>query len=373
MAAKSNYFKIGLFVVAAFLLIVIGIIVLGASAYFKPTVTWVTYLDETVQGLAVGAPVKLRGVQLGTVSEIALADEKFTIPRDLPLEQRLRFSTFVIVTISITKPELVANFKRRGFERSKKVLQENIDDGWRIRIASSGITGPPFLELIDKGDIMVDITDIPWKKAHEKQIYIAATSSITEQLLTTVDRIAKNLEKTDFAGLVNSTRDMVEKELVPTLRNVDKKISPVLETLDDVSADLKSAMDNINKASKTINNLATIVDKAMETDGVPALHDARKLIANLEKTMEKDVKPLLANASKASEQFPASAEQVALFLKRFNANGSKSLASVNAILAQLEEISGNLRQLTGHAQRYPSHLIFGEPPPPALEKQRNGK
>ena len=84
MAARANYFKIGLFVVIAFTLAILGMIVLGALTMLEKTVPLVTYLDENVQGLAVGAPVRLRGVQIGRVSEIILAaDNRKKIKKSL--------------------------------------------------------------------------------------------------------------------------------------------------------------------------------------------------------------------------------------------------------------------------------------------------
>ena len=42
------------------------IVILGAGRFFETTYPLETYFDESVNGLAVGSPVKLRGVAGGT-------------------------------------------------------------------------------------------------------------------------------------------------------------------------------------------------------------------------------------------------------------------------------------------------------------------
>jgi ABC-type transporter Mla subunit MlaD len=67
---KLSYFKIGLFVISASVLAIIGILVLGAGALFQRTALVETYIEESVQGLDIGSPMKFRGVQVGKVEEI---------------------------------------------------------------------------------------------------------------------------------------------------------------------------------------------------------------------------------------------------------------------------------------------------------------
>ena len=62
---KLSYFKIGLFVISATVLAVIGIIVLGVGSVFQRAALVETYIEESVQGLDIGSPMKFRGVLVG--------------------------------------------------------------------------------------------------------------------------------------------------------------------------------------------------------------------------------------------------------------------------------------------------------------------
>ena len=76
-----SYFKIGLFVISATIIGVLGVVVLGVGTIFQKR-TWVeTYIDESVQGLDVGSPVKFRGVPVGKVEQITLTSVEYSTRR----------------------------------------------------------------------------------------------------------------------------------------------------------------------------------------------------------------------------------------------------------------------------------------------------
>lgn len=72
MSRKVNKTVIGLFVVGALVLLMVGIVVFGSGALFKRTNKFVLYFDGSVKGLSIGAPVMFRGVGIGTVKDIRL-------------------------------------------------------------------------------------------------------------------------------------------------------------------------------------------------------------------------------------------------------------------------------------------------------------
>src|SRR3972149_246046 len=62
---RFSYFKIGLFVISATIIAVIGVVVLGVGALLQKKTILETYIDESVQGLDVGSAVKVPGVSGG--------------------------------------------------------------------------------------------------------------------------------------------------------------------------------------------------------------------------------------------------------------------------------------------------------------------
>ena len=69
MARKSTDFILGLFVILGFILAVAAIIWVGASSFFQKGKQYVSYFDESVEGLQADSSVKYRGVDVGRVEQ----------------------------------------------------------------------------------------------------------------------------------------------------------------------------------------------------------------------------------------------------------------------------------------------------------------
>ncbi|MFZ5765647.1 MAG: MlaD family protein [Thermodesulfobacteriota bacterium] len=84
MSVRTNKAVIGLFVLGAICLAVVGVVLFGSGKFFAPTSKYVMYFDGSIKGLSVGAPVVFRGVRIGSVSDIILQgnmrDMTFTVP-----------------------------------------------------------------------------------------------------------------------------------------------------------------------------------------------------------------------------------------------------------------------------------------------------
>ncbi|WP_418941035.1 MlaD family protein, partial [Parasutterella excrementihominis] len=77
MGVKTNYFRLGLFVVAAIAAAIASILILLGPSLGKPYAEMETYFQFSISGLEVGAPVKFRGIQVGQVQEILLSTEAY--------------------------------------------------------------------------------------------------------------------------------------------------------------------------------------------------------------------------------------------------------------------------------------------------------
>ncbi|MBK8979118.1 MAG: MCE family protein [Planctomycetes bacterium] len=73
MATTTNYWKLGLFVVAAIAGLIAIAVWLGVRHLDRPRLTTYTYFDEPVTGLSVGSVVSFRGMPIGEVTRIRAA------------------------------------------------------------------------------------------------------------------------------------------------------------------------------------------------------------------------------------------------------------------------------------------------------------
>lgn len=86
MRATSRHVKLGLLAMLAMLAVVAATLALGLRK--KPTDTYHTYFNESVQGLDEGAIVKFRGVRIGKVSSIGVAPDRRLIDVGMAIDRR---------------------------------------------------------------------------------------------------------------------------------------------------------------------------------------------------------------------------------------------------------------------------------------------
>ena len=85
MNKKTSPTLIGAFIVGAVVLLVIAVIAFGSGRLFKQSKEFVLYFDNSVNGLRVGAPVKFKGVEIGSVKDIRLQLGKDTQINKIPV------------------------------------------------------------------------------------------------------------------------------------------------------------------------------------------------------------------------------------------------------------------------------------------------
>jgi len=178
MAAPTNHWKLGLFVLLGVVMIVSTVGVLGIRSLRKATGSYVSYFDESVQGLEVGSPIKFRGVTIGRVGAI-----------DVAPDQR-----HVEVVSELGKAEL----SRLGLDgttglvksgRPRKLVQA-ID--LRVQLSSSGLTGVKFLQLDFFAVARHPRPVLPFAVPKN---YIPATSSTMKDLEISLVRTMNSLPK----------------------------------------------------------------------------------------------------------------------------------------------------------------------------------
>ena len=133
MSEKANHFKVGVFVLTGLALFVGALFAMGLGRFFVKGDLFETYVPGGVENLALGAPVKLRGVAIGKVTAIGF------IGKEQPQykEQAVR----IVFEVS---PE--AGVVRPG-ENVQQMLDTEVALGLRARIQGQGLFGPSIISL----------------------------------------------------------------------------------------------------------------------------------------------------------------------------------------------------------------------------------
>lgn len=256
MATPSNHWKLGLFVVAGVVVGLGTVVAFGARNLQKETVSYESFMDESVQGLEVGSPVKFRGVTIGTVSNIGVAPDR----RHVKLRSELAVDDIVLMGLGSGKG---------------KTLHIRVPPELRIQLASAGITGVKFLQL--------DFFEM--KNSPPPQLpfpvpdnYIPAAVSTMKNLedavVHAVDRFP---EMTDAALQVLSKLDGLLNEVGE--RRLPERTSLALDRADEAFSGIKKTFAEVEagkislRAQRTLERLDGTID---HMNGILARVDGEK-------------------------------------------------------------------------------------------------
>jgi len=72
MRNRTKPALVGLFVLGGLVLAFVGLLAFGGLRWFEPSQQAVVYFNEPLSGLSAGAPVTFRGIEIGSVSRLAI-------------------------------------------------------------------------------------------------------------------------------------------------------------------------------------------------------------------------------------------------------------------------------------------------------------
>jgi phospholipid/cholesterol/gamma-HCH transport system substrate-binding protein len=346
MSAQINYFKIGLFVVVASVIGVVSIIVLGAGSFFQKKVLIETYFVESVQGLEEGAPVKFRGVLVGKTTEITLVGKAYPTERQYVLIRAILFPDIFRVTCS---PPSGSN------------LKNEIEKGLRIRLSFQGLTGTAHLEM-DYMDLKQNPPlSIDWTP---KYCYIPSTSSTIRRFSEALDKIINNFEGLDFRNIAENFNS--------SLKDLSRALSQT--NLDKVSGQANSLLSELRETNRRVATL--LKDPKIES----LLPDAAATMAAARRFAEDSRQPV-SQLLNSFNDVSAGMDELAVKLDALSGDTTESVIRLKRMLRRLDDliaegqpdietilenirlITGNLKEITDNAKKYPSQFLFGEPPP----------
>ncbi len=334
-AVKTNHWKLGLFVVMGVFMTIAALFWIGASRLNRPEVARVTYFNESVQGLDIGAPVKFRGVTVGKVSDIGIAPDR-----------RLVQVTSMVYMDVLEKLGLVAV----GGEQEATVP---ID--MRVQLSSTGITGVKFLLV----DFFPETQETPALSFSPPAGYMPSTSSTlksvedslrtladylpgamtqAEDLLTTFNR---KLDELDVAGLSDQAGRFVA-QLNEQMEHLDE--ANVMVEATGLMNDLRDAVALGRGLLERFHGDGDFLDRLLA--GLEGLTgEAREAIVSA------DVPGTARSVREASGAYEALAGDVSVLT-----------GDLHTMVRQLQETLVAVESLTSFLERQPGSILRGRSP-----------
>jgi ABC-type transporter Mla subunit MlaD len=268
MPKRISHFQLGLFFLAALTIILGGLLWVGATHFFQPAKTYVTFFNESVEGLSPGAGVSYLGVQVGRVTAVGIAPDGKLIRVELKLRQDFNMKSMA------------------------------------VQLKLKGITGQLYLAV---GQAPPDIGQVtPKISFHPKYPVIPSQPGGIYQIEEALDKIYKKINSADLKGLTESW--------TKTARDADALVS---------NQDIRRTIRNLREISGDIKNLVGILGEP----GTPkkwreSFHNlaetaaaARQASEALAAQLEKLPPQTIADLSRKMEQTLLQVDQVLTSLK----------------------------------------------------------
>ncbi len=322
MSKQANPAAIGVFVVGAIGLVIVAILVFSKAQFMTPKDRFVVFFKGSVSGLKVGAPVKLKGVQVGQVTEIQV---QFNLDK-----AEVRTPVYLVVDLSQVDFETTDS---RDIS-SDLTYESLIRHGLRAQLQSQSLlTGQLYVEVnfYPKSPINLVGGDVNLRE-------IPTLGSETDEIINNVGTIVSKLKALPLQELF--------KTLLDTSKNIEQLVSS------------PEIMDNARKLEKILDRLQNIIvkldgriDPVMnEIEGT--MVDTRSLINNV----NNQVVPIAEN----SQQILVQAERSLAALEEATSPDSPIYSDMTSTLNELTEAARSIRVLADYLKRNPEALLYGK-------------
>jgi phospholipid/cholesterol/gamma-HCH transport system substrate-binding protein/paraquat-inducible protein B len=278
--SNPNYFRLGVFVLAAIGVLIAVILIFGGGKIFQRSFMVETYIKQSVTGLDTGAAVRFRGVKIGQVTMVSLSGDLYE--KDIPFDER---RLYVVVRMQIF-----------GEKVNEDQIKEFVQNNLRARVKSMGITGVNYVEF----DFVSKASSIPqlpysWKSDYPVipslpnqvdeimsgiQKLIGAINEMNiDGAQKKIDKLLDNLnvmiagDGKGNEGVIKSVQELNiilariakvtdKEELSVLMRELVAATTSLRQTITSVQGDTVLTMDNIKQASENLNEFSRIVSQS---------------------------------------------------------------------------------------------------------------
>ncbi len=326
MSKKANPTKIGLFFVIGLALCVAGLLIFSSRSLFHPQQKSILYFNTSLKGLNPGAPVKIRGVTVGSVVEILIrhnqAPDDFSMPVIIAIDKKL----------AQTKSDELLRFDDQS-DRERLIRE-----GFRGRLDSESlVTGVLYVELELVPDAPAPIlhqlkheydeiptvpSQIQQLLANLSQVDVHGLSENLNRLVVRLDSSLGELNVAEInAGLTNllgaanqlvtspnltnslaSLRQMLD-QAGSLLKRIDGRVDPVADSVTNALYEAQKTLADLRVA---IQNVSALIgpDSAIPSDLRQALEDvgnASRSVADLAQFLQRNPNALLTGRKHRKE------------------------------------------------------------------------
>jgi paraquat-inducible protein B len=333
MKTKISPSLIGIFVLGAIAIGVVALLSFGGVRFFSKPQQFIVYFDESIHGLDVGSPVKLRGVRIGRVADLSVCMNRAT------------GESVVAVTCEINR-NMITNEKGEPVQVSDADdLDHMINKGLRAQLGILGLaTGLLFVELdfLDPALYPASASMMP-SPGHLS--VVPSVPSATAELQSSLTELIAKLKSADIGGLLTDAR--------ATMAAIRAQVDGL--QLRQLSQEWTGVAQNVNTLIGSPEARRLFVDLGQAVNQLSA---TLARIENQVGPVGAEFSGALVEVRRSLRNINATAESARDFLQARSGLG----ADFSRALRQLTDAAASVELFMDFLDRNPNALITGRPP-----------
>jgi paraquat-inducible protein B len=385
---RAHPAAIGAFVAGAAALAIAGTLIFGASGkLFGRKFPVVMFFDDSVNGLAVGAPVAYRGIRLGQVTQI----------------KSVVGSPRIAVAATLERGPFLTPENPTGADQMRRAMEEAIAQGLRAQLAlQSLLTGHLYVSLVLRPDMpaslvgldkrALEIPTIPTILAQlEAGLQKVPLINVPKHLYDTLEGSARLLQSPDLGKALESVGPLVA-DAQTLLRRLDKQIGPLIASVQATSDTARASLQDMGPLIGSLKGTsdtarASLVDITQQLDRVASQlqADTSRLMTSLTETSDTargTVKTLGGDLQKTLAQLTPQIAALAAKLQDLSDTLRSTLETTHAtirdvdgaltgdsplghqlkqVLKEVAAAAQSLQALTDYLERHPESMLTGKP------------
>ena len=352
MSNKANPTLIGLFVLGAIALLVIGVLIFGSGKFFQETKTYVLYFQGDVANLKPGAPVTFRGVKIGSVTGVVLNFDARDMAVRIP----------VLIEIDLKQIRMVNG--NLSDEERENIMTELVNRGLRAQLKmQSLLTGLLSVELDFHPDTHPRLIGQTAAVDGKEYTELPTIPSEIERLQKTLKQVPFDMMIAKAIASLEAIEEILKSEdlkaalgsFTKTMKNIEDLVVGLKRQLPEITASAGETMTEIQRTVKNADQKISAVSTRLET----ALKSTDKLMGSV----TTEVRPLAENIRQTLASARTTLKHMDETLSAFKGIGSKDAVMGYKLYSTLDELSDaarSIRIFAEYLERHPEALIRGK-------------
>ncbi len=275
---KVNPRSVGIFVIGAVLISLAAVILFGGARLLETRQTFVAFFPDSLMGLQVGAPVQMRGIQIGTVTDIWV---------EMNLDE-LEFMIPVIMEIEVSR---IRGSNAESADDGR--MDALIEKGFRAQLATQSlVTGQQSIQLNFHPNAPTNLmeSDLPYRQIptipSEFAEVVSSVDDLTKNANVVLAKVSQLLSEENQRS-VTTTLDntaRLSEELVVAVRDLRSVLGHADQLVSSVNTDFPKLQRLVETGRETLVSYKSLADRADEilAENEPGIKKAIEDLHNVE-------------------------------------------------------------------------------------------